>query len=116
MAYGRDDITYHVESEEVSLPPDIAIPLALTVTEVVTNAIRHGFPAERAGAVTITLTMAGDGKTALAIHDNGIGVPDEFDPDSTKSLGMQLVCTLVRQLGGTIELLRDKGTTFMIKF
>ena len=52
----------------------------------------------------------------MIVNDNGIGFPDEIDFRDTESLGLQLVMTLVGQLGGNIELERDAGTVFRITF
>nr|WP_304364549.1 PAS domain S-box protein [Methanosarcina sp. KYL-1] len=53
---------------------------------------------------------------SLVVSDNGAGFPEEVDFKKTNSLGLQLVNTLVEQIGGTIELKRDKGTKFIIHF
>jgi two-component sensor histidine kinase len=52
----------------------------------------------------------------LSIRDNGVGFPKDLDFQNTETLGLQLVCALVEQLGGTIELDRRDGTEFTITF
>jgi two-component sensor histidine kinase len=52
----------------------------------------------------------------LIVGDNGVGVPPDLDFRHTTSLGLQLVTTLVKQLGGAIELERAGGTEFKISF
>jgi two-component sensor histidine kinase len=59
--------------------------------------------------------VAGDGYV-VRVRDDGVGFPQALDYRRTETLGMQIVNTLVNQLDGTIELVRDKGTGFAISF
>jgi two-component sensor histidine kinase len=52
----------------------------------------------------------------LVFSDNGVGLPEDIDIQETETLGMELVTTLVKQLGGNIELNRNNGTEFKITF
>ena len=52
-----------------------ASPLALLVTEAVTNAVRHGFPGERSGTITLEAWQSDDERPALRIADDGVGMP-----------------------------------------
>jgi two-component sensor histidine kinase len=52
----------------------------------------------------------------LIVSDNGIGIPENLNIKNTDSLGIQLITALVDQLDGELELKRDNGTEFMIKF
>ncbi|AVM02309.1 ATPase [Gordonia iterans] len=94
------------------LSADLAMPLVQVLTEVVQNAIEHGFAADgrdrmrrRDDALIVV-----DGERDLRgltvrVVDNGVGVPDDFDLASSDRLGLQIVCTLVNNdLGGTIEI------------
>ena len=57
-----------------------------------------------------------DRTMTLIVRDNGIGIPEEFDIETTQSLGLTLVQGLVEQLEGTMELDRTQGTEFRITF
>jgi two-component sensor histidine kinase len=58
-----------------------------------------------------------DGKSILRVEDNGIGIPADIDIQSNKSLGMRLVRSLTRQIGGSFELSRlDPGTLAQLQF
>jgi two-component sensor histidine kinase len=52
----------------------------------------------------------------LTVSDNGVGIPESFDIENLDSLGMQLVTSLVDQLDGELELKRDNGTEFIVRF
>ncbi|WP_269849015.1 sensor histidine kinase [Methanosarcina horonobensis] len=52
----------------------------------------------------------------LIVSDNGVGIPESLDLENPDTLGMQLVTTLVDQLDGELELKKNSGTEFIIKF
>jgi two-component sensor histidine kinase len=93
-----------------TLPTDLATPLALALTELLTNAVEHAFvdfggpDNEHVGVVTLDLSL--EGECAVAeIRDNGRGLEDDFNLDVATSLGLSIVRDLVRsQLNGSIEM------------
>ena len=109
------DITLTVNVEDVLLNVETAIPCGLIVNELVSNALKYGFPDGRSGEIWVEL-FSDDGEFTLAVRDNGIGIRPELDLRRTKSLGLKLVTTLTRQLRGSLELDRDGGTEFRITF
>src|SRR6202008_3774827 len=104
-----------LEVEQVALNLDLSIPCGLIVNEIISNALKYAFPNEREGEIHISLKKKDD-KLFLSIKDNGIGLPKELDFRNTESLGLQLVVTLVEQLGGEIAINTEKGTNFTITF
>jgi two-component sensor histidine kinase len=81
------------------LPSEYATPLALALTEVVTNAVEHGL-AGREGLVTIDATRTED-NLRVTVHDTGLGLPEGR---IGQGLGTQIIRTLIQgELGGTIE-------------
>ena len=82
-------------------PIDKAVPIALIVSELVTNAVKHAFPD---GGGTLRVLMGRDGaELRILIEDNGPGLPDGFDAADAGGVGMRVVTALVRQLGGRIQ-------------
>ncbi len=81
---------------------DTAIPLGLLVTELVTNAIKYAY-GDGGGPVWIE-TCCDDGALTLVVADRGVGLPAGLDPNAARptSLGMRMVTSLTRQLGGTL--------------
>ncbi|MBT9498240.1 MAG: PAS domain S-box protein [Zoogloea sp.] len=92
-----------------------AIPCGLVVTELVTNAFKHAFPAGRKGEVRIEL-QALDDELELVVADNGAGLPDAFDLANVTSLGLQLVPLLADQLGGRFTVEGGPGARFSLRF
>ncbi len=114
-ADASEKVEVKIEAADVSLPVDRAIPCGLIVNELMTNALKHAFPNGRAGSIQVRLATQKD-QTTLAVRDDGAGFPPDVDFRQSRSLGLQLVCTLANQLGGTINLTRDNGTEFVIVF
>ncbi len=108
---------------------DTAIPLGIIVNELVSNCIKHAFPYCNRGEIQIKFSREENGECikcidedcestsfALTVSDNGIGIPKNVDIEDIDSLGLQLVISLVDQLDGELELKRDNGTEFIIRF
>jgi len=114
--YPREGVTFTVSPGPVHLPPNIAIPLALITNELATNALKYAFPGGREGVIHVDMATSGKGLVVMTVGDNGTGFPAEIDFRKTSSLGLEVVNMLVKQIGGTIEMSREKGTTFTIMF
>jgi len=117
--------SYNVDSNRIKLKSklegiyfeiDTAILCGLIINELVSNSLKHAFPASRKGEVFIGLNKDDKNNYTLILKDNGIGFPSTVDFRKTDSLGLQLVTTLTEQLGGTIELNRNGYTEFKIVF
>lgn len=109
------DIRKKFEAEPVILPSEKASSLALVVNELVQNAIEHGFAGRRSGTIGLRLSTHSDSLYRLEIYDDGVGLPDGFDRITTKSLGIQIVRTLVEtDLNGQFELISAGGTHALI--
>lgn len=108
-------VKINVNVDDVSLPIDTAVPCGLIINELASNSLKYAFPADTRGEVNITFDRA-DAQYVLRVSDTGVGLPDDFDPETGKSLGMKLVRMLTGQLCGELEYHNGVGTTFEIKF
>ena len=105
---------------------DTAVPLGIIVNELVSNSLKHAFPGRDRGEIRIKLRREENGEYkkegnkstsfTLTVSDNGVGIPENLDIEDLDSLGIQLVTTLVDQLDGELELKRNNGTEFAIRF
>jgi PAS domain S-box-containing protein len=112
-----DKISLKIDVEEISLGLESAIPCGLIINELISNSLKHAFPNDRKGKVSVIFYSVNEDKLILKVSDNGIGVPEKFDIKNTKSLGLHLVTILSEdQLHGKIEFNRVDGTTFQIQF
>jgi len=109
-------VSMDIAVTDIFLTITTAIPCGLIINELVSNALKHAFPQERKGTVTVSLTPVKKDSLILTVSDTGIGFPEGIDFRNTSTLGMQLVTSLVEQLEGTITLDRSEGTRFRIEF
>ena len=90
------------------LPASLATPLALVLTELLQNALQHGLTRPTGAALGGTLEVRAarnQHRLTVTVADNGVGLPTDFDLDSSASLGLQIVRTLVvAELGGRLEI------------
>lgn len=116
QCYGIDSalITLKMEVNEIYLPLDQSIPLGLIMNELISNALKHAFP-KRQGEITISL-IESEKQISLTIADNGVGLPTDFDPEKTDTLGMQLIISFTEQLEGELTFNTQNGAIFQITF
>ena len=90
-----------------------AVPVALLITEAVTNALKHGFPKDRSGIVSVELQER-DELCILRIADDGVGLPEDRRDAMRRSLGMQLMQALAEQCDGRFEMRSASGVEVQI--
>ncbi len=95
---------------------DTAVPCGLIINEFVTNSLKYAFPEENQGTIKIDFSFDDDRVCVLVVSDSGIGLPKELDYKNSRTLGLRLVVSLVKQIRGNIELLKTAGTVFKITF
>ena len=116
-AVNPDKIRLNTEIEDIPLGIDNGIPCGLIINELISNSLKYAFPKDREGEINIVLRAINSHEIELTVSDDGIGIPAEIDIRETESLGLQLVHILAEnQLEGSVELDRDKGTAFRIRF
>jgi len=103
-----------IEAEKVEVNIETAVPLGLILNELVSNAFKHAFKDGRPGVLRVTLRSAEVG-FVLVVADSGPGLPAGIDAAHTKSLGLSLVSSLVRQLKAAMTIERAGGTSFRIE-
>jgi two-component sensor histidine kinase len=101
---GGPQIQVGHESEPVDLNLDIAIPLGLITAELITNAYKHAFAGRERGTIRVSLKREEDKRVLLAVTDDGVGLPEGFEPAKATSLGLRLIQALARQLRGDLSL------------
>ncbi len=118
--------SYEVRSGEISLVFDLdnvcvlidtAIPCGLILNELISNALKHGFPEKRDGEIRIRLHRLTSGEIELLVSDNGVGIPHDIDVRNTETFGLRSLFLLTEsQLHGTIECEFNHGFTCLIRF
>jgi PAS domain S-box-containing protein len=117
-SYGvrADRVSLILNATEVQLPINAAIPCGLVVNELISNALKHAFPGDAHGEISVDLSSGSPTTVVLAVSDNGVGISEEFDMAQTATLGLQLVTMLADQLGGKLEVQRRNPTRFTLCF
>ena len=94
------------------LGADLATPLAVTLTELLQNAIEHAFPDHRSGTIAVEIGKERN-DVVMIVRDDGVGIPTGALTGAR--LGLQIVRSLIDELGGTLELTPNGGTTVEVR-
>ncbi len=102
------------------LDAEVATPLSMVLTEVLQNALEHGYRQGDTGTVEVSAVRGGTSKEArllITVQDDGVGLPEGFDPKKAGNLGLQIVRTLVEgELGGSFDMVPapERGTRVVL--
>ncbi len=110
-------IQLSIEAPALQISSDQAVPMALIVTEAVSNSARYAFPDGRSGHIRVVLT-ATDDRARLVIEDDGVGLPDapgESEGGIRDGIGLHLIRGFARQLGGSFDLTWAQGTRYELE-
>jgi len=95
--------------------PSQSIPLSQIVCEVITNAVKHAYPPETAGAIVVRVRKGASLAVVVEVIDNGPGLPGSFDATVDGGLGLRLIRALAKQLGAIVEYQSElSGLTFRL--
>ncbi len=107
------ELTYKISDVELNI--NQAIPVALILNELVTNAYKHAFTHTGRGEIEVCLYMK-ENRLFLAVNDNGIGLPENFNLDESQFLGLTMVHMLAEQLKGDLAIDHKNGTHVSFQF
>ncbi len=120
MAYQKKvfpSVNYDIDCPEISIDLDRAVPLALIVSELVTNALKHAYnDSTKSNRLHIEVKSFGE-DVVLAVYDNGIGLPEDFDIAKARGIGFEIIRSLCRQISADLSYNSDeKGSSFKVTF
>ncbi|NIR25425.1 MAG: PAS domain S-box protein, partial [Gammaproteobacteria bacterium] len=110
------NVPVRTDVDSIHLEIDNLVPLGLIMNELLSNAFKYAFTGIEKPDLSLQLKKTGDHNIILTISDNGNGLPEGFDINTSKGLGLQLVSMLTTQIRGRLEVSSDKGATFRITF
>ena len=111
------NIKMELNCGNIELYTDMAVPLSLIVSEVITNACKHGFQSRINGKIQIDVNLTFGNAIELRIKDNGVGFSKTKKWDRSNSLGFEIIKTLTEQINGEVECKSSpKGTCFTFNF
>lgn len=88
---------------DVQLNINYAIPCGLVLNELITNSWKHAFPNQKAGTISVSFYRKSE-KIHLSVKDNGVGLPDGFEPENAQSMGMTLIKILSQQINARLSI------------
>lgn len=109
VAYGSNAVVDY-QVDHIAVDRDHATPLALLLSELVTNACKYAFDEDTPGTVTVAMSRGENGRARLTVRDNGAGIAP--DRATGTSMGMRLIKGVVAQMDGTCTFRTDGGTVF----
>jgi len=111
-----EQVRLETDFEDIDLDVNTAVPFGLILNELISNALKHGFPKGRKGTIKIRLRRGAGGEVILRVADDGVGFQGQPDFRKAKTFGLKIVNLLVDQLRGVIDLDRTSGTAFIVTF
>lgn len=113
----EDRIKLNLKVEDLHFLLDTAIPLGLILNELITNSLKHAFPGNRTGNITISLIKKESDKNLLVYSDDGIGVSEDFDFKNQNTLGFKLIYGIgEEQMLGKVSIVNKDGINCSILF
>lgn len=107
------DVRTQVE-EGVVIATDRAVATALIVNELIANAAKYASDGP-SGIITVKVTRGEEDRFIVSVRDEGAGMPDDFQSQGRKGLGMRIIGSFIRQLNATIDMKKhDPGTEFIV--
>lgn len=109
-----DNVKIHTHISDISLDVDTAIPLGLILNELIINAMKYAFPNDRSGQIRIDMDVVAPNDLVVTVSDDGVGMQDVPDIESSQSFGMKLIHTMAKNLNGHLQIDHKKGTKFVL--
>lgn len=109
------EVDCELEATSAILNLDVAVPLGLVLSELITNAMKHGLKDMDDPKLNVLLEED-HGHYHLRVKDNGVGLPDGFTLDNPTSFGSEIIVALTNQIDAEIEFHNDHGACFDIRF
>jgi two-component sensor histidine kinase len=108
-------MTIEEDIGDLTIVGEKLFPLGVIVEELITNIMKYAFTGSETGLIRISLHGEGD-SAILSVHDNGRGLPENFDVEKSAGFGLTIVRMLCRQLRGEFRIESGQGTRCVIGF
>lgn len=110
--------SYKIDCPNISIDLDRAVPLALIISELATNAVKHAYPdTTKYNELRIEVVRLNTEEVSLTMLDNGKGLPDDFDIENAEGIGFEIIRALCRQISAKLTYESNgEGTQFNLVF
>ncbi len=109
-------VQFELGQDELYLSIDVAVPLGLIVNELLTNSYKYAMSDEHENKIQIHIMKLSKREYQLTYRDNGPGLADDVDFETTATLGLRLINGLSKQIHGSVKYYFEKGSVFVINF
>ena len=109
-------LRFNLSVEPLELDVKLAVPIGLIVNEALTNSFKYAFPGECSGIITLSLHRMANTSYQLTIADDGVGLPQDYNPSQSRFLGMTLVHGLSKQLDAELKITGQAGVSISLVF
>ena len=118
-------LSYNVDQKRIKIIPKIdnldlniskAMHYGLIINELISNALKHAFPKNGKGRISVSILKGEGNLITLIVEDDGLGLPSEINYTNPSTMGMKIIKTSTDQLKGEIILEKNKGTKWKITF
>lgn len=110
----KTNVKFTTEIDDFTLEPDLLSPLGIIINEFITNSMKYAFREQTEGNINIKI-LNNISSIKIIFEDDGNGIPETVNFESSSGFGLQLVSMLVKQLKGSIKIESGKGTRFIIE-
>ncbi|CAN0440261.1 unnamed protein product [Scytosiphon promiscuus] len=112
----ENPVKFNLEVQQIILHIDIAIPLAMIISELITNSFKHAFTGDGHHELRVSLVECEGRIIELLVEDHGKGIDLEEKDTHMDSIGLRLISSFVKELKGNLELISDQGTKYRLAF
>ncbi len=112
----KNKITLNLNISDIYLNVKTATLCGLIISELVSNSIKHAFPDNRKGKISVCFNKENENQYSIQVKDTGIGFPSDLDFRDPQSRGLEIINDMTSQLNGTIKLKKEQGTEFTVTF
>ncbi len=109
-------VRFNLLVKPLELDVTLAVPVGLIINETLTNSLKYAFPEGRSGTITLRLQSVADHTYQLSIADDGVGLPHDYNPSQSRSLGMRLMHGLSKQIDATLTITGQPGVNISLIF
>lgn len=113
---GTDKVKIEIETGDLKIDTDLANPIGLLITEIVSNSLKYAFPGNMPGRIFAVMKKDGEKNYLFEIGDTGIGMANNIELNSSPTLGLQLIDLLAKQFNSSYNYKVDGGTKYVFEF
>ncbi|MGI4871111.1 MAG: sensor histidine kinase [Janthinobacterium lividum] len=111
----QESIRLKLDVADIALDMTLAVPIGLLLNEALTNVLKYAYPPGETGLVALHLRVQ-DQQCYLSLRDEGRGLPTDFDPTNSPTLGWNMIQGLSRQLGAKLQITTTRGVQLDLQF